>query len=307
MLILLTLQFNGIHYTTFPKRLYHAPKDLALLALATTTAAASLANNIYIFVFLDDTQTSRKKDKNICINLYDQQSITIISPAIIMSFVSRLFSSSSSTSIAEVSLEQAHNNPSNSNGSVPKMNRASQPNGSILRQPSPPGARQQQQRRVSFSSDPVRVTTIPANPTRPSTMSHHNDHIIRALPPPAQNHQSFQPQPTTVNNNSWFRSFFGSSKLPISKSSSPSMVKNDQLPANSPIPSQHETFRPLNNSQLLENIPLDLTKSFNGNQLRLAWCKQKDDEPETALDAVENIDLISSQMEPENLNNLGII
>lgn len=226
-----------------------------------------------------------------------------------MSFVSRLFSTSSSTALAaDLNNEQTRNRSDKT--ALPQMSGAShQPNGSILRQPSPPGDRkQQEQRRVSFSSAPVKVTMIPANPTRVSkTASRYG--ISQALPSPAQNPQNPQPQPALVSNNSWFRSLFTSSKSSATKSSSPSSVNNDILPANPSSSSQHEAFRPLNNSELLKSIPLELTQSFNGRQLRLAWSKQQavddHDEPEEALDAAENIDLISSQVKPETLNNSG--
>lgn len=231
-----------------------------------------------------------------------------------MSFVSRLFSNSSSTAVAEVNIERPPNINTNSNGAPVKVNSPQQPNGSILRQPSPPGKKQRQkERRVSFSNAPVKVTTIPANPMRVSRSI-----TNPPAPRPVQSTQSTEntdnPQPANNNgSNSWFRSLFGSSKSSTPTVNSSPLPSPQQTTDDTPAakPSPYESFRPLNNSQLLESIPLELTQNFDGKQLRLAWCKQQKveshNEPEAALDAVENIELISSQEQPENLNSSGNI
>ncbi|KAH9403026.1 hypothetical protein TYRP_015792, partial [Tyrophagus putrescentiae] len=224
-----------------------------------------------------------------------------------------------------------------SNGHVPQQSsppsppppHPPRPLGSILRQPSPPGearnGRQQSEtRRVSFSSAPVKVATIPPNP--PKENYHYRQQRngitsrngIRVPNGTAQQQQSLPPSGNNSNNNnnnSWFRSLFSSSAKTTASdnNSSSSSLTNGSLKSSSQKSFADGTggsteFRPLNNTQLLESIPLALTQSFDGRQLRLTdWEKGlgDNDEPEAALDAADYIDLISSQ--EQLANNLDIL
>ncbi len=253
-----------------------------------------------------------------------------------MSFVSRLFYSKPPSSPA-TSPEGEDTASISSNGHVPQQSsppsppppHPPRPLGSILRQPSPPGearnGRQQSEtRRVSFSSAPVKVATIPPNP--PKENYHYRQQRngitsrngIRVPNGTAQQQQSLPPSGNNSNNNnnnSWFRSLFSSSAKTTASdnNSSSSSLTNGSLKSSSQKSFADGTggsteFRPLNNTQLLESIPLALTQSFDGRQLRLTdWEKGlgDNDEPEAALDAADYIDLISSQ--EQLANNLDIL